>query len=146
MTKKENVTVIRDSVTLAEIQREWAGVGALRQQLQRSAFASAGITSGVHPSALVNTAYNLPFIHAFAVLNIALEQLKSEGHFVCNSHFLGDLLQCSEKALPWCDFKLIRAGVKLRNNVAHRGQLLERGDCWKYIDAVNAEFSAWRII
>ena len=138
--------MIRDSVTLAEIQREWAGVGALREQLQRSTFASVGIKGGIYPFTLANAAYNLPFIHAFAVLNIALEQLKSEDHFVCNSHFLSALLQCSEKALPWCDFKLIRTGVKLRNNVAHRGLLLERGDCWKYIDAVNAEFSAWRII
>ena len=138
--------MIRDSVILAEIQREWAGVGALREQLQRGAFASTSIAGGIHTPVLVNTAYNLPFIHAFGVLNIVLEQLKSEGQFVCNSHFLVELLQCSEKELPWHDFKLIRAGAKLRNNVAHRGQLLERGDCWKYIDAVNAELSAWRII
>ena len=77
---------------------------------------------------------------------MVLEQLKSEEHFVCNSHILTDLFQCSEKELPWCDFKLIRAGVKLRNNVVHRGLPLERADCWKYIDAVNAELSAWHIL
>jgi len=77
---------------------------------------------------------------------MVLEQLKSEEQFVCNSHILAELLQCSEKALPWCDFKLIRAGVKLRNNVVHRGLPLERSDCWKYIDAVNAELSAWHIL
>ncbi len=33
-----------------------------------------------------------------------------------------------------------------RNDVAHRGQLLNRGDCRKYIDAVKVELSAWRII
>ena len=138
--------MIRNSVILAEIQREWAGVGALREQIQRSTFVSNGFTGGIHPTPLVNTAYTLPFIHAFAVLNMVLEQLKSEEHFVCNSHILTDLFQCSEKELPWCDFKLIRAGVKLRNNVVHRGLPLERADCWKYIDAVNAELSAWRIL
>lgn len=138
--------MIRNSVTLAEIQREWAGVGALREQIQRSTFISNGFTGGIHPTPLVNTAYTLPLIHAFAVLNIVLEQLKSEEHFDCNSHILAELLQCSEKALPWRDFKLIRAGVKLRNNVAHHGLPLERADCWKYIDAVNAELSAWHIL
>jgi len=138
--------LIRDSVTLAEIQREWAGVGALREQVQRSTFVSNGFAGGIHPTPLVNTAYTLPFIHAFAVLNIVLEQLKSEEHFVCNSHILAELLQCSEKALPWCNFRLIRAGVKFRNNVVHRGLALDRADCWKYIDAINIELTSWRIL
>ena len=138
--------MIRNSVTLAEIQREWSGVDALREQIQRSTFISNGYTGGIHPTPLVNTAYTLPYIHAFSVLNMVLEQLKSEENFDCNSHILADLLQCSEKALPWCNFKLIRAGVKLRNNVVHRGLPLERADCWKYIDAVNAELSAWKIL
>jgi hypothetical protein len=138
--------VIRDSVTLAEVQSGWAGVEVLRGRLQRSAFASQGVIGGSFPFALANAAHNLPFIHAFAVLTDVLEQLASEGHFGCKSHFLGALLTSSEKALPWRDFTLIRAGARLRNDVAHRGQLLERGDCWKYVDAVKAELSAWGIV
>jgi hypothetical protein len=138
--------VIRDSVTLAEVQSGWAGVEILRGRLQRSAFSSRGVIGGSFPFALANAAHNLPFIHAFAVLNDVLEQLASEGHFGCKSHFLGALLASSEQALPWRDFRLIRAGAELRNDVAHRGRLLERGDCWKYVDAVKAELSAWGII
>lgn len=138
--------MIRDSITLAEVQSGWAGVEVLRERLQRSAFASQGVIAGSFPFSLANAAHNLPFIHAFAVLNDVLEQLASEGHFSCKSHFLGALLAKSEKALPWCDYMLISAGLKLRNDVAHRGHLIERGDCWRYIDAVKTELSAWGII
>ena len=138
--------MIRDTDTLAEVQSGWAGVEGLRGRLQRREFASQGAIGGSFPFALANAAHNLPFIHAFAVLNDVLEQLASEGHFSCKSHFLGALLTSSEKTLPWRDFTLIRAGAELRKDVAHRGQLLERGECWKYVDAVKAELSAWGIL
>ena len=138
--------MIRDNATLTHVRKSWAGVEALRERLKRSAFASMGVIGGVFPHALANAAHNLPFMHAFAILNDVLEQLASEGHFNCKSHYLGALLKKSEKALPWQDFKLIKAGVELRNDVAHRGQLLERGDCWKYVDAIKRELSAWGIV
>lgn len=68
-----------------------------------------GVLGGVFPFALANAAHNLPFIHAFSVLNDVLEQLASEGHFNCGSHFLGELVKKSEDALPWQDFRLITA-------------------------------------
>lgn len=138
--------MIQDPLALAEVQASWAGVEALRARLQRSAFAAAGFLDGVFPFALANAAHNLPFIHAYAVLNDVLEQLADEGHFSSTSIFLGELLKKSEKALPWRDFDLIAEGAGRRNDVAHRGQLLERGDCWRYVDAVRAELSAWGIV
>jgi hypothetical protein len=105
-----------------------------------------GIIGGVFPFALLNAAHNLPFIHAYAVLNDVLERLAYEGHFTCKSIFLGELLKRSEQALRWHDFALISAGATRRNDVAHRGQLLDRGDCWKYVDAVKVELSAWGVI
>jgi hypothetical protein len=138
--------VIHDAIALAEVQQSWAGVEALRARPQRSAFASVGFLGGVFPFALANAAHNLPFIHAYAVLNDVLEQLAAEGHFSCKSIFLGELLKKSEKALAWRDFTFIAEGARRRNDVAHRGQLLERGDCWRYVDAVKAELSAWGIV
>ena len=114
--------------------------------MQVSAFASVGVIGGNFPFVLSNAAHNLPFVHAFAVLNDALKQLALEGHFNCKSIFLGALLEKSEKALPWRDFALVSVGVDHRNDVAHRGQLLDRGECWKYIDTVKAELIAWGII
>ena len=107
--------MIRDSAALEEIQQEWAGVVALRVKLDLSA-ASSSIVGGMFPFALADAAHNLPFIHAFAVLNNVLAQLAREGRFQCNSIFLGKLLASSEKALPWQDFARIRAGVERRND------------------------------
>jgi hypothetical protein len=138
--------VIRDATALAEVQKSWAGIEALRRRLQVSAAASVGFLGGAFPFALANAAHNLPFIHAYAVLNDVLEQLAGEGHFTCKSIFLGELLKKSEKALPWQDFALISTGAARRNDVAHRGYLLDRGDCWKYVDAVKTELSAWGVM
>ena len=138
--------MIRDPTALAEVQQSWAGVEALRARLKVSAFASVGALGGSFPFSLANAAHNLPFIHAYAVLNDTLEQLAAEGHFSCKSIFLGELLKQSEKALLWQDFALVSLGASRRNDVAHRGQLVERGDCWKFVDAVKAELSAWGVI
>ncbi len=138
--------MIRDATALAEIRQSWAGVEVLRSRLQVSAFASVGALGGTFSFVLANAAHNLPFIHAYAVLNDVLEQLADEGHFSCKSIFLGELLKKSEKVLPWQDFALVSTGAGLRNDVAHRGQLLDRSDCWKYVDAVKVELSAWGVL
>jgi hypothetical protein len=114
--------VIRDATELAEVQANWAGLEALRSKLQRSAFAPvAGAIGGTYPFALANAAHNLPFIHAFAVLNDVLEQLAKEQQWPYQGRVLGRLLEDSEQALPWRGFGLIEAGAERRNDVAHRG-------------------------
>ncbi len=138
--------MIRDPSALAETRQNWDGVEILRNKLQVSAFASVGFLGGIFPFVLSNAAHNLPFFHAYAVLNDVLKQLADEGHFTCKSKFLGQLLKESEKALHWRDFALVSDGVDHRNDVAHRGLLLERAECWKYIDAVKTELSAWSVI
>ena len=138
--------MIRDQIALAEIRQNWVGVESLRTKLQVSAFASVGFLGGSFPFVLSNAAHNLPFFHAYGVLNDVLKQLADEGQFTCKSKFLGELLKESEKALRWCDFALVSDGVNHRNEVAHRGLLLKRAECWKYIDAVKTELSAWSVI
>lgn len=138
--------MIQNETALVEIQSSWVGVEALRSTLQVSALASVGVIGGIFPFALSNAAHNLPFIHAYAVLNDVLEQLAVEGHFTCRSIFLSELLKRSEHVLRWQDFPLIAEGAARRNDVAHRGKLLDRGDCWKYVDAVKAELRAWAVV
>jgi len=119
--------VIRDTNIQKEIQRDWAGVGSLLEQFQVSAFASQiGGFSGIYPHKLLDAAQNLPFIIAFAVLNDVLEQLKNEGNFKSKNNQLGTLLNESKNVLSWCDFALIDKGRNLRNDLAHRGQILKR--------------------
>jgi hypothetical protein len=138
--------MIRDPKALAEIRRSWKGVEALREQLQVSAFASVGFIGDVFPHKLSDAAQNLPFIHAHAVLNDTLRQLAVEGAISCRSIFLGKLLFAARKKFPWQNFGLIRAGVRKRNAVAHRGRLVARGECWKHIEAISQELRAWGIL
>jgi len=138
--------MIEDEDSLEAIKNDWIGVELLRDKLKRSAYASMGVIGGIFPFALANAAHNLPFIHAYSILNEVLIVLAKEGHFECNSIFLGKLLVLSRNALPWIDYEKIVTGVERRNAVAHRADLLERGECWQYVDAIKKELESWQII
>ena len=126
---------------------EWQGVEKLSDSLSPEAMVSFAVPSdGYYPFKLAKAAQNLPFIHACAVLNIVLKTLSDEGHFVSNSSFLGALVKDSKTSLSWIDYQLIKKAVKERNDVAHKGHLVEKEECFKYIDAIRAELVKWRII
>ena len=90
-----------------------------------------------------DAAHNLPFMHSYAVLSDVLLQLAREGRFECKNIFLGKLLSESETQLRWINFRLIKEGADRRNDVAHRGEVLPRGDCWRYIDAIKEQLVVW---
>ena len=138
--------MIKDHNTLEGLKKEWLGVELLRDKLKRSAYASTGVVGGTFPFTLANAAHNLPFIHACSVLNEVLVVLAKEGHFKCKSIFLGALLESSENSLTWMDYETIVAAAQRRNGVAHRADLLERGECWQYVDAIKKELGSWNII
>ena len=119
--------MISDPVALAEIRESWKGVEALRGRLQRGILGSFA-QGGSFVIFVADAAHNLPFVHACAVLNDVLAQLAKEGRFTCKSIFLGALVAASKAKLPWKDFALIKEGVDRRNGVAHRGEILPRGD------------------
>lgn len=52
----------------------------------------------------------------------------------------------SEEYLPWNHFALIQEGYARRNDVAHRVEVLPRGECWRYIDGIKAELTGWGIL
>jgi len=91
-------------------------------------------------------AHNLPFVHACAVLNEVLRQLRDEGRFACDGRTLGALVGASKDQLPWCDFVATTELVKRRNEVAHDAKLVPRGECWQYIDAIKAQLLAWGVL
>jgi len=140
--------VIKDPSTLVEIRKEWQGVEKLSAHLVLDAMASASmpVLGGRYPFALAKAAQNLPFIHACSVLNKVLETLSSEGHFVCKSRFLGALVKSSKTELPWADYQLIKKAVSERNDVAHKGNLVDKEECLRYIDAIRIELVNWSII
>ena len=137
--------MITDQTALAEIRESWMGVEALRGRL-RAALLGSFAQGGSFAIFAADAAHNLPFVHACAVLNDVLEELASQGQFACKSIFLGKLLTASEKNLPWKDFALIKEGAERRNGVAHRGEILPRSDCWKYVDAIKEQLVAWGIL
>jgi len=85
--------MIADLTALQEIRRSWNGVEVLKDRIQVGLFSAVGIIGGVYPFSVADAAHNLPFLHAYSVLNDALRQLASEGKFTCKSIFLGKLLQ-----------------------------------------------------
>ncbi len=137
--------MITDRTALAEIRESWKGVEALRGRLQ-TALLGAFAQGGWSAIFAADAAHNLPFVHAYAVLNDVLEELAGQGRFTCKSIFLRKLLEASEKTLPWRNFALIEEGAERRNGVAHRGEILPRGDCWKYVDAIKQQLVAWDIL
>ncbi len=137
--------MITDAAALEEIRQLWTGAELLRGKVQ-----SAVLGSFAQGSSFVffaaDAAHNLPFMHGYAVLNAVLLQLAREGRFKCQSIFLGKLLSESETHLPWDDFRFIKEGAEKRNDVAHRGEVLPRGDCWRYMDAIKRQLVAWKIV
>ena len=137
--------MILDREVLEELRKSWNGVRIFRERIQAATLGSFA-QGGSFVIFIADAAHNLPFFHACSVLNNVLLQLEDEGYFKCNSIFLGALLERSENALPWKDFNLIKEGVDKRNNVAHKGEVIPRRECWKYIDAIESELVSWKIV
>jgi hypothetical protein len=136
--------VIADPTVAATVKADWSGVLALRGRVTRAILGSIGAA----PSAIfaADAVHNVPLLHAYSVLNDVLVQLEKEGHFRCKTFLLGALLQASEHKLTWLEFDVIAMGVSRRNDLAHRGDVIPRGECWKYIDAVQKQLVSWKLV
>ena len=137
--------MISNSTALQELRESWNGVRKLRSKVQVSLLGSFA-QGGSAAIFAADIAHNLPFIHACSVLNDVLLQLRDESHFKCTRFFLGSLMAASKSRLPWTDFDLVKEGVDWRNADAHHGDIVPRGDCWKYIDAIERELINWNIV
>jgi hypothetical protein len=116
--------VIKDTETLENLRKECNGVDVLRGKIQRGFAASVTMGGGGGAFAMVDAAHNLPMIHAFGVLDNALEAMCDQGEFECKKRSsLGSLMHASRERMSWWDFDGIDAGVKQRNTVAHEGKL-----------------------
>jgi hypothetical protein len=135
--------MITDAVAMTDIQRDWEGVGQLKEKIKRHMFV-AGPDGGA--LFLADCAHNLPFLQACSVLNDVLEQLRDEGHFRCSHRTLGALVKTAAAALPWIDHAAVLVVVDARNGLAHKTVVLNRADCWRHIATVEAELRNWKII
>jgi hypothetical protein len=95
---------------------------------------------------VANLCLNLAVIHAYSVLEQTLRQLAAEDKFASATQGLESLMRASRDVLRWQDYATVDEGRKWRNAVAHEQQLLDRSQCWRYIDALNVELTAWGIL
>ena len=136
--------MINDDTALAEIRKDWGGVEALKGKLYLSSMVSGA--RGHFPFALANAAHNLPFLHACCVLDDVLKAIEKEEHFTADRKTLGGRIYGSEQSINWVNFPIIKKILTKRNGLAHKGEILERGECWEYIDALKIELLAWNIL
>jgi hypothetical protein len=142
--------MIANPQALEDLRASWTGVQLLRSKIQRALLGSFAMGSPFVLS-IVDAAHNLPFLQACAVLNDVLARLRDEGYFrsgrVGDGRTpLGTLVSDSERALSWVNYPLIDKIVVHRNDLAHRAVFVSRGDCWRYIDAIEAELVSWGIV
>jgi len=132
--------MISNPSVLAEIRKDWAGVVGLREKIQRTMFASAGM-GGLFPTFAADCAHNLPFLHACAVLNEVLRELDS------SRRTLGALVKdYAPPRLTWNNYAAIEELVEKRNHLAHESMVLDRADCWRYIGVIEFQLRAWSVI
>jgi hypothetical protein len=142
--------MITDPKALEDLRVSWDGVRLLRLKIYRAITGSATLP-GSFTVFIADAAHNLPFLQACAVLNDVLAQLRDEQHFRCgrlgnDRTPLGALVRDSEHALPWRNYPLIKEAKCCRNALAHRAKIIPHADCWRYIDAIEAELVQWGIV
>ena len=59
---------------------------------------------------------------------------------------LGPKLEASKTVLPWQNYALVDAGKTARNDLAHKGRLVDDGQCLVFVEAIEAELQAWGVI
>lgn len=134
--------MIGDQTAKDEIAEQWATV----RRLCRGGHGSmhrGGTFVIVPPSEGFR---NLPLVLGYAVLDELLDILIRQGEFVSNNRKLGAKLKASENVLPWQNYALVDAGREARNKLAHEGELLDDGQCLIFIEAIEVELRAWRVI
>jgi hypothetical protein len=144
--------MITSSEVAKDILESWNAVYILKGKAGRAIIGG----TGAHPGGgavmfYADAMHNLPFLLACIGLEKALSALRDEGHFTSSASTLGALFEDSKKhplkePLKWQDDALILEIVKKRNDLAHRGQILPRADCWRYIEAIETELVSWRIV
>jgi hypothetical protein len=142
-------TAAQQSLTPAEILESWAGLEAIRGKIQRVAL-SSHFRGALFPLVIVDAANNLPFLHAYSVLAEALQLRADRGDFSYKPRGRFQSLQRMFDAaanLKWCGHRtLIKVGITRRNELAHKGALLPRRECWDYIDAIGDVLREWGFI
>lgn len=137
--------VSAESEERKSLRAAWVSVRKA-QEMMRTNIVFGFVRGAAQSEDFKRAGFNLVMIFAFAVLSDALELLGDEGAFVCKARDLGRLMEASRGSLRWVDYKLIDEGRERRNDIAHRWQTVSIESCLKYIDGIERELIAWRIL
>ena len=138
--------MIQDPSIKQEVQEEWDGVRSFQSRIQAHLNISGGIGSTGATHQLRNISHNLTLLFAFSVLEKTLKQLRDEGVFQEKDNSLKNLMYSSKNDVPWQEFSLVDKAREDRNKVAHQQEILERAECWKYIDGIEKELVTWKVV
>jgi hypothetical protein len=143
--------VITDEEAREDLHQQWFEVRLMQGHLTRDLFASGA--AGSYPHGAANACFSIVMVWAYGVLHNVLRQLHQQGRVVDparpQSTQLGILMAASRRGnnpLPWQDYDTVASGQQRRNEVAHRCLILQRGDAWAYISAIERELVGWHII
>jgi len=137
--------MIKDPTELKNIRTAWETVRIFEAMVKTNLNAAFAL-GGVQTNEFRDLCNNLVLIFAFSVLEDTLRQLRREGLFIPAQRGFKWLMQDSQVVLSWVDFKTVDKGRERRNQIAHERKFLPRDECWKYIDAIENELVAWKIL
>jgi hypothetical protein len=133
---------MKSVVAKRRLAQEWAGVRRYHDWIKASTLGGVGFVS----SRFLDFCHSLVLVHAYSVLQAALQQYRQEHAFVAKGGELAVLMRASRTVLGWQDYGTVNAGRAKRNAVAHKGQFLPRSESWQYIRAIEGELVAWRVV
>lgn len=125
-----------------KFQSDWVGVGKMFESMRRlvvGSFVGGGLPT---TPGLAKVVYNLPMLLAFDVLKNVVQSACVERGVRPNKK----LWEGAQSALPWKNWKELKAGVDRRNEIAHDGKLFGCSECCKDIANVQEQLVAWGII
>jgi hypothetical protein len=138
--------LIRDPKVRAEIALEWSAVKKLSDHRARGYMIPGAYINEPEPP---DGFYNLPFFLAFAVLDRVLAELIEQGTIRCSGRKpfqLGTKMGASKGVVQWQDYDRIDKGKAARNDLAHNARLISKAECLSYIQAIEAELKAWKVL
>jgi hypothetical protein len=139
--------MILDEGVLADIREQWAVVRRFSDpdySHQEIPIAGAGIVA-MPPAP--DDFFNLPLVLAFSVLEQVLDQLKAQGDVPATRNMLGVKMEASKRAgIPWLDYPAVEAGRNDRNDLAHRGRLIDKARCIEHVAAIDDQLKQWGIV
>lgn len=139
--------MIQNPQVLEEVRLSWQGVTALRRRVQGvNLIAFAQGSSAVPLLNPEEICFNLLLVHAAAVLNDVLEQLRDEGAFVGKGRDLRRLLEQSRGSLQWLDYARMEQMLAARNDTAHRGVLHSKPVCVGFLADIENQLRGWMVI